>query len=448
MVSKASWYLSTALIAAGLVAHAGGAQAAGFALKEQSAEAQGASYAGAGARADDPSSMFYNPAGITQLPGIQVSGSIAGIMPNGTLANGAATTGKFLGNMPYAGTTGTNSGVDAAVPSIYISAQLSDSLFAGFALTSPYGLATKYPSSSIARYYALTTDLKTMNFGPILAYKITPQLSIGGGVNIETAEAHLSNAMDFGSIAYAQTRGASSIFGLTPGTNTGSATLHGTDTAVGWNVGVLYKVDDTLRIGAAYRSAMYHNISGSVAYGGVPALLAANFTAIPASAKVPEPATANLSVAKDIGKWTLLGDLTYTGWSVFQNLSVYSSGSQVTTTTENFKDTIGVAAGADYRYSDQLTLRGGVAWDPTPVQNAYRTPRIADNDRFWVSVGATWRPTPNWAISGAYSHLFANNDTVNLTDLGPGTANQFKGNLMATYNVSVDIVSAQVTYKF
>ena len=445
MNRRTCWYLSTALVAAATAVGGSAAFAAGFELKEQSAVEQGAAYAGAGAVADDPSSMFYNPASITQLPGVQVSAGIAGIMPNGTLTSGHATTGALLGNTPYTGVTGTNSGVDAALPNLYITGQITDQLFAGLAVTSPFGLATKYPTNSIARYYALTTDLRTVNIGPVLAYKIMPQLSVAAGVNIETATAHLSNSVDFGSIGALHGLGP---YGLLPGTADGIATLKGNDTAVGWNVGAQYEPMPGTRLGLSYRSAMFHQLTGSVIYSGVPAPLAASFQNASASAKLPEPASASFDVAQTFGNWTALGSLTYTGWSVFQSLQVYSGPNLVTATTEKFKDTLAVSLGADYRVNDQWTLRGGTMYDPTPVQNAYRTPRIADNDRIWLSIGATYHPTPNWGLSAAYSHIFANNSTVNLADAGPGTVNFLKGNLVASYNLSIDIVSVQATYKF
>jgi long-chain fatty acid transport protein len=119
-----------------------------------------------------------------------------------------------------------------------------------------------------------------------------------------------------------------------------------------------------------------------------------------------------------------------------------------TSTPENFRDTVALSLGAEYRLNEQVTLRGGTMYDQTPVQDVYRTPRIADNDRIWLSVGATWRATEKLAISGAYSHLFAANSTVALSDAGPGSPNFLKGNLNATYNLGIDIVSAQVSYKF
>jgi long-chain fatty acid transport protein len=438
-------FIHVSVTAAALVAGVTAAQAAGFELKDQSAVAQGTSYAGAGARADDPSTMYYNAAGITQLPGIQISTGLSAIMPQANVRSGSATTGALLGFTPYAGTTGNDAANNAIVPNIYGSAQITDQLWAGLAITSPFGLATKYPASSVARYYAVTTALQTINIGPTVAWKILPNWSIGGGLNVETADAHLSNAVDFGGIGALHGLG---FLGLLPGTADGLATLKGNDTAVGWNLGTLYQPQPGTNLGLSYRSAMFHALSGTLSYQNVPLPLAAAFTNANATAKLPEPATGDLSIAQDLGRWTLLGDLTYTGWSVFRTLSVYTGSALANTTIEKFRDTLAISLGADYHWNDQLTLRAGTMYDPTPIQNADRTPNLPDGNRVWLSIGATYKPMPNLSLSAAYSHVFVNSSTVNLVDAGPGTANFLKGNLVASYGSSIDIISVEATYRF
>jgi long-chain fatty acid transport protein len=421
------------------------AHAAGFELLEQSAVAQGSAYAGAGARADDPSTMVFNPAGITKLPGIQISAGVAGIFPQGTLASGRATTGSYIGGIPYAGSIGTNPGASEALPNLSVTAQISGTLFLGLAVTSPFGLTTKYPADSMVRYYALTTQLRTINIGPVIAWQALPQLSLGGGLNIETADAHLSNAVDFGAVGALSGLGR---LGLLPGRADGSATIKGSDTALGWNIGALLEPMPGTRIGLAYRSAVFHRLTGSVTYNNVPAPLAPAFQAGPANAKLPEPSTVSLSVARDIGDWTLLGSLTYTGWSIFHTLTAFSGASRISTTQENFRDTFAVSLGADYRVNERLTLRAGTMFDQTPTRDQYRTPRIADNNRYWLSLGATYKPAANLALSAAYSHIFTADSTVGLIDAGPGTPNFPRGNLNAVYRLSIDILSVQATCRF
>src|SRR6185437_13394305 len=425
-----------------IVSSAHAAHAAGFELLEQSAVAQGSAYAGAGARADDPSTMFFNPAGITKLPGIQISAGVAGIFPQGKLASGRATTGFYLGGIPYAGSVGTNPGASAALPNLSATAQISDTLFLGLAVTSPFGLTTKYPADSVVRYYALTTELRTVNIGPAIAWQVLPRLSLGGGLNIETADAHLSSAADFGAIG---ALGGLGRFGLLPGRSDGIVTIRGNDTALGWNAGALFEPAPGTRLGLTYRSAIFHTLTGSVVYQNVPAPLAPLFRSGSATAKLPEPSTISLSVARDSGDWTFLGSLTYTGWSIFHTLTAFSGSGRISTTQENFRDTVSVSLGADYRVNDKLTLRAGTMFDQTPIRDQYRTPRIADNNRYWLSFGATYRPVANLTLSAAYSHIFAADSTVALIDAGPGTPNFPRGNLNATYRISIDILSVQAT---
>jgi long-chain fatty acid transport protein len=423
----------------------GQVRAAGFEILEQSAEAQGTAQAGAGARADDPSTVFFNPAGVTMLPGIQIGGNVTGIFLQTTPETGSASTASYLGGMPYSTKPGGNAGFSVAVPDLYDTAQLTDTLFAGVAITSPFGLVTKYGADSIVSNYALTTHLQTINIGPAIAWKVMPNFSIAAGLNVETAQGHLSNAVDFGAIGALSGLAA---YGYLPGTHIGSATINGSDTAVGWNLGALYEPLPGTHIGLTYRSAMFHDLSGSVNYNNVPLPLASSFQSASANAKLPEPSIAILSVAQAVGDWTILGSLTYTGWSIFHNLTAYSGGSPISTTVENFHDTVAVAVGADYRLNDKVTLRAGTMFDPTPVQNADRTPRLPDADRYNLSVGATYRPLPALSLSAAYTHIFTQKVSVDQVDAGPGTPNFLRGDLIATFNSSIDVLSVEASYRF
>jgi long-chain fatty acid transport protein len=104
--------------------------------------------------------------------------------------------------------------------------------------------------------------------------------------------------------------------------------------------------------------------------------------------------------------------------------------------------------GADWRVAPDWTVRAGFAFDQTPVSSAERTPRIPDANRYWLSIGATWKPTPRLAISAAYTHIFLDSPTVNLVDAGPGTPNFLRGNLTAAYSGQINTLSLQGTLSF
>ena len=419
------------------------ARASGFALLEQSATYQGASYAGSAARSDDPSTLFYNPAGMTQLPGYQVSINGSFIMPQANLASGSASL-----NTPYGPVAAGGFGGDAAatvlLPSVYATAQVAPDWHVGLALTSPFGLSTKYDTESLARYYALTTSLTTYDIAPSVAWQALPELSVAAALRIDVADAHLSEAVDFGSLLGA------------PGQADGISRLKGSDTALGWQVGLLYQPAPATKIGFDYRSPIFHKLSGSVAFQGpsgqpVPEALVAAVPYLAGGstyAKVVTPDTFSLSVAQDVGPVTLLAGIDYTLWSRFKNLEAsWANGGQYLT-QENWNNTVMLSAGADWKLSDMLTLRSGVAVDNAPVSNTWRTPRIPDANRYWLSLGLTWKPIPKLAVSAAYSHLFVSNSSVNQTDLGAGTPNYARGNLTAGYNNQINILSLEATLAF
>jgi long-chain fatty acid transport protein len=430
-----------ALGAAGV---AGSAQASGFALLEQSATYQGASYAGAAARSDDPSTLFYNPAGMTQLPGYQFSISGSVIMPQANLNAGSASLNTPYGPVPAGGTVGHDAGESVLLPSFYATAQVAPDWHVGLAVNSPFGLSTKYEPDSIARYYALTSSLVTTDFAPSVAWQPLPTLSVAAGLRVEIADARLSKAVDFGSLGALY-----GIPGFAPGQNDGISSVKGNDTAVGWQVGLLYEPVPGTKIGFDYRSPIFHKLSGSIAFTGVPGPLAPSpvFSGANAVAKLVTPDTFSLSLAKDIAPVTLLASLDYTLWSRFKDLLVnYPGGSSLT--QENWNNTFMFSLGADWHVTDTVTLRSGAAVDVTPVSDAYRTPRIPDNNRYWLSLGATWKPIPKLAISAAYSHIFVTGSSVNQLDLGPGTPNFGQGNLQASYNNQINILSLEATLAF
>ena len=124
------------------------------------------------------------------------------------------------------------------------------------------------------------------------------------------------------------------------------------------------------------------------------------------------------------------------------------TGAPPSITQENWKNTLFVSAGAEYRWNEKLTLRGGVAWDQTPVPEGFRTPRIPDNSRVWLSIGASYAVTQRMILTAAYSHLFARDATVNLSDPGPANTNLFRGNVVANYRLNANILSAQLRVIF
>ncbi|MBD0271210.1 MAG: outer membrane protein transport protein [Acetobacteraceae bacterium] len=440
--------LGAALVAAALAA-GGEAAASGYALREQSAVGQGTAFAGATARADDPSFMFFNPAAVGWLQGYQAAVVGSYIRPESTVDSGFANRTAILGGSPIVGSLGGDAGLNAFVPAVYTSAQLSPEWAIGLSVTSPFGLVTKYDNDFIGRYHALTSTLRTINVAPTVSYKPLPWLSFGASLQIQHAYARISNAIDFGAAGALAGLGP---FGFTPGRFDGRGTVRGDDIALGWTLGAVWEPADGTRVGVSFRSALFHKLEGDGSFQGAPGPLAAspNFRNTDVQAKLTTPEILSFGVAQRVGeRWTLLGDLSWTNWSRFRELRVdFESGRAPTVSEQNWRDTWSLSLGAEYQATDALRLRGGVAYDQSPARDAYRTPRIPDSDRYWLSVGASYRVLRNVELTAAYTHIFADDAKVRLRDRGPGSTEFLRGNLDLNYSASVDIFAVQARLMF
>lgn len=381
-------------------------QAAGFALVEQSASGLGNAYAGQAASAQDASTIFFNPAGMTLLPDRQ-------LVLAGHLIKPQA---KFSGTVSPAigGGNGGDAGDLAFVPNAYFAFRLTPDVHLGIGINAPFGLKTEYDSTWKGRTEAIKSELKTVNLNPSIAWKASESLSLGAGLSIQYAEATLTN------------------FAGAPGT----ANVHGDDYGWGFNLGVLWQPGEATRIGLAYRSEVDHTLKGDATFS---AMAAANGGV---TADLTLPDSASLSLFHKLNtQWDLLADVTWTGWSDFKELRIVrNNGSTLGLTTENWDDTYRYSLGANYHLNDRITLRGGVAYDQTPVSDAYRTARIPDGDRTWIAFGGQYRVSDRSTLDFGYAHLFIRDTRINKTESGV--------TLSGTYEGAVDILSAQFTHNF
>ena len=437
-------WITTGLVAAALLGPAGVALASGYALREQSALGQGSSFAGVTARGDDPSMLFFNPAAMGWLPGMQTT--IVGnlIMPRAEIENGSARRAAAFGGTTITGSINGDAAADAFVPATYATLAIGTEWHVGLAITSPFGLVTKYDSDFIGRYHALTSSLRTINIVPSIAWRPTETLSFGAGLQIQHADARISNAVDFGAILAG--RGAR----VTPGSLDGRSTLSGDDLAFGWQVGAQWRPMQGTALGVAFRSAIHHELEGEVRFQGVPAALATTFRDGGGRVKLTTPESAGIGLTQAIGpSFTLLAGAEWTNWSRFRTLTAtFDTGLPPSVVEQNWRDTIYLSLGGEYRLNDRVTLRSGIGWDQTPVRNEYRTPRIPDSNRLWLSAGLTWTVMPNVAFSAGYTHILGNTADVALTSGGPTSNNFTRGDLAARYATSVDIVTAQLRIGF
>lgn len=422
--------------------------AAGFYIQEQSVSGQGAAFAGAAADPRDASILFYNPAGMTELSGASASVETSLIMPRADFSNNGSTAGLSGGLQgAYAGSDGGNPfGLDA-VPAIYAVTPVDKEkhYWVGLSVTSPFGLSDKYESDWFGRYDSTSTSLQDIDISPVIAAKLSPELSAGGGVDIQHVDATLESALPCPSVAFAC--GAA----FSPASD-GMSSLKGSSWAAGFNAGVLWQPQQTTNIGAYYRSAVTQDIKGNATITGLsgPALGPENGVQA-ASTSLNLPNIAGLSVAQDVGdRLKLLGSYNWFGWSKFKEIDVrFDDGAPDNVTPEDFKNSYSLALGAEWKQTDDLTLRTGVQFDQTPTTDAERNARIPDSNRYLLSLGATYALNKNFAIDAAATHIFMNNANVNLTDtIYGGTAAATTNLLQGSSENMINIVSLQANVKF
>lgn len=441
-----------------LAAFSGVSAASGFALIEQSASGLGNAFAAGAAATDNASVQFFNPAAMTELSGTQISLAGHYIMPGAKLTNSSAT-GLTLGNT----VTGTvdDAGVNKLVPNFYYVRDLDPQLKFGLGITAPFGLATEYDKTWIGRYHAIKSDVQTININPALAYKVNSRLSLGAGLSAQYINAELSSAVDSSSICIGLAgQAVCQTFGLDMAGNQAVdsyASIKGHDWSYGYNLGLLFKPADDTRIGFAFRSKIKQSLKGDATFTrsaafnafltNAPSPISTLFTPTTDAANIELPASASLSISQQINpRFELLADITWTQWSVLKELRVtYGNVVQpATVTTENWDNTLRYAVGLSYKPNDRIKLRTGLAYDQSPVPDAqHRTPRIPDNDRTWLALGMSYASNDHISYDVGYAHLFVSDAAINNS-----TEASIQHNLMGTYQIGIDILSAQLNYRF
>lgn len=428
------------------------AQASGFALIEQSVSSMGTAYAGGAAQAEDATTIFFNPAGMTRLTGTLVSAGAQIIIPQAKFKDSGSTFAAALGGAPLGGGNGGDAGEAAAVPHAYLSHQLNEKTWFGFAINAPFGLATKYDDGWVGRYHALKSEVKTINLNPSLAYKVNDKVSLGVGLSAQYMEAELSNAIDFGSIDAATPLG----LGLGgPGASDGKVVLEGDSWGWGFNLGTLIDLSEQTRLGLHYRSEIKQTLKGSADFSGAAQAAVAGVTGIftdtAVKSSIKLPATASISLFHEINpEWSVMADYTWTNWSKVPELRFDFSNAQPDgVTTLNWKNSSRYSIGASYSpASSPWVFRGGLAFDETPIpDSSVRTPRVPGEDRTWVTIGAGYRSSDTLTFDFGYAHIFVD-DAVISKAAAAGTEDFIRGALNGSYDSSVDIFSAQLEYRF
>ena len=370
---------AAALVLTGAALAVSTAYAAGFQLTEQSSLGLGRAYAGAGIVGDDLSAVHYNPAGMTLLEGTRVQAGFTWIALNADIDGvaGQSENGRLKGQ---------------AIPTGYVTHQVNDNLWLGFAMSVPYGMGTEYGKDWWGADRGTNAKIYTFDMNPNIAWKVNDLISVGAGVSVQYAKADLGMGM----------------MGMANGE------IDADSWDWGFNLGIMLSPTDTMRFGLSYRSSIKHNAEGDFTISGqLPSRLGFDGLTFASKATVETPDTVMLT-----GTWEATPDLRLSGlirwanWSNFDVLTIENSipsmiggvglpvhGMTIPVSSilgkvdvqNNWQDTWLFSVGADYRINDAFTVRGGIAYETSPIDDeTTRMAVIPDTDRLWLSLGATY----------------------------------------------------------
>ncbi|MCE1182853.1 MAG: outer membrane protein transport protein [Rhodocyclales bacterium] len=418
-----------------VLAFSGSALAAGFQLQNQNASGTSVAFAGAAAVAEDASTIYFNPAGMTYLPeghsvvagGTLIHRSVK-FTDTGTTAMPVINplTGLPTGATHPIGDNGGNGGGAGLAPALYYSYAVTPALRVGLGFSVTYGSETEYDPNFAGRFSGRYTSIHQMNLNPSVAYKVNDLLSLGGGINFAKSE------IEFRQNAF--------VVGAPQGI------LKGDDTAWGWNIGAMFQFTPATRLGVSYRSKMDFNLKGKQT---VAAPLNVD-RAITADLTTPDTFSLALSHKLD-SRWEVLADATWNGWSSVNALIplVASTGARATAPLRyNFKDTWRFGLGAKYQYNEAWNLRAGIAYDQTPVpDDASRTMTVPDSDRTWLAFGARYQLNKKTSLDMGYAHIFfkdASTARAVMNTAETATLQTVRGD----FKTHANLVSVQLNYNF
>ena len=412
MVKGVSMKLIPALV---LTVFSGAASASGFQLFEQNASGIGNAYAGSAAVAENASTIYFNPAGMTQLQRLEVSGGVSVVKPSFSFNNKGSSVG---------GLTGTGDGGDAGgwgfVPNGYASWGVTKDLYVGIGISAPFGLKTEYDDRWVGAAQSRMFEIKTINVNPSIAYRLNEKVSLGFGLNWQKIDA---------------------TYERLAGINVPSvAKLTLSDDAWGWNAGALFTLSPSTKVGISYRSSIKYKTEGHTNLNG------AWLNDSKASLTLPD--TAILSVTQKLSdRWEMLGDISWTGWSSIPKVDILrANGSLAQVLDTDFKDAWRVALGANYQLNSAWKLKYGIAYDQTPVRGpTTRLVSLPDNDRVWLSFGAQWAPDKAQKIDlgAAYIHVRDSKIRNDQTSVIPS-----RGYVAGEYSGNIWVLGAQYSYAF
>ncbi|MDC0687054.1 outer membrane protein transport protein [Mitsuaria sp. RG] len=409
----------------------------GLQINEQSISSAGKAYSGRASDVQDASIVYGNPAGMSRLAGEHISGGVSFIDVNSRISKVDTTvSGTSKGDMVPD---------PIVVPLGFYTLQLNDDWHLGFGVYAPFGGSTDYENSFQGRYRSSQTEVKVVTLQPTISYRINDRLSVGFGPTINHIDGLLESKI------------ANNAVG---GRGDGTVKVTGNDTALGFNLGILFDPFDDLTLGLTYHSRVDFDLKGKTKVSGANGLLSpVPVLGLPgvngkydASLEFTTPESVDASVTWRISdRLDVSAGALWSRWSQVQELRVLNSGvpraySAFDTILETLKwrDTWSFSTGMAYRLNNEWKVRAGIAYEPTPMPNQYSSTRAPTGDRRIFTAGLNWQMTDQTSLDLGYGYI--HEDPVKISQatsqggLRPGYS--------ATYQNTVNGLGLQLNYSF
>lgn len=405
------------------------ANAAGWQLSDYSVAGLGRAYAGGGVVGDDYSALAYNPAGMI-LGGTGMQAGISVIQLHSDVT-GAYASGSLAGVRDS-----TNVNVTTEVPNFFAQYKVNDRVAVGFGVYVPFGLAIEYPKDWIGTDHGINSELAVIDYSTAVAVKATDKLSLGLGIFARNANVDLTSSTT-----------------IPPGSSLPAGKYENEfnldDWGWGLHVGAMYEFTKNTRLGVSYRSRSQHQIKGDFDF-----LKGSGAGTYDAKLPMDAPEQVQLSGYHKLNdKIGLSAGAKWTRWTRFDALTIHTSNplpSAQVEVAQRWKNVWNVSVGMDYTYSENWTFRTGIGFDESPVPNSHeRTTAIADNDRWEIALGASYKQNA-WTFDMGYMFLYLPHYSVhnNRHNLSNQQINPSIKQIDARYHTTAHVLGLQVQYSF
>ncbi|MNK80055.1 Long-chain fatty acid transport protein precursor [compost metagenome] len=402
------------------------AWAGGIMLYEIGTDNAGLANAGAAARAQGPSTIASNPAGMSYLPGTQITAGLQVLYGDLSFDRDSGT------NTPGSGSGNALDPIPGG--SFFISHELDEHWSVGFGQYGDFGLALNYDNDWSGRYFVQNDSLLGLSLVPSVAYRFNEQWSVGLGIKAMYGMLKADTAID------------RSPFGFTDRSD-GQFKYRDNDWGFGANVGVIYAPQPGTRIGLTYTSQVDLDFEDKLDVKGDGRLLErVNNTNTELDTKVPQTVTLSLFQQLD-RQWALLASANWQDWSEFGDIGVEvdttAFGAQSKTIDAGFKDTWHLSLGAQYQATEQWLWNFGVAYDSSAVSDSNRSVILPMNESWRIATGATYALNKDTDVNVSWAMVWLGDMPVEQTKSVSG--NRVSGQFD---NAWIQALSGNMTWRF